>query len=147
MNAFVILSLIPISTQSMGATLFANDSGVVLLTEPMFDAIVSGSNYVWLIDFFQESCNTCVAFAPQFQKAALALKGTVKFGAINLSGPDEDHLIERFDIGNSVPDVKIFVPRNLPLVEYTGNWDAQEVIDEALRAVDSISRKWCCQLC
>lgn len=57
------------------------------------------------IDFFAGWCGPCQAMAPEFESAAKAMKGKVRFGKINVE--DEPALATRFEV-MSVPTIILF---------------------------------------
>ena len=72
----------------------------VELTDANFDAVTSRTGLPVLVDFWAPWCGPCVAMAPQFERAALQLKGRVLFAKVN---SDENPLTSRRFAIRSIP--------------------------------------------
>jgi len=72
----------------------------VELTDANFDAVTSRTGLPVLVDFWAPWCGPCVAMAPQFERAALQLKGRVVFAKVN---SDENPLTSRRFAIRSIP--------------------------------------------
>eukprot|EP00271_Cylindrocystis_brebissonii_P000246 TRINITY_DN10300_c0_g1_i1.p1 TRINITY_DN10300_c0_g1~~TRINITY_DN10300_c0_g1_i1.p1 ORF type:complete len:814 (-),score=241.05 TRINITY_DN10300_c0_g1_i1:681-3122(-) len=59
------------------------ESSVVVLDDESFEREVLGSTSPWLVEFYQEDCEPCKKFSPEFAKAASSLNGIVKVGALD----------------------------------------------------------------
>ena len=60
-----------------------NADDVIELTDANFDSLVFGSDDLWLVEFFAPWCGHCKNLAPEWTKAATALKGKVKVAAVD----------------------------------------------------------------
>lgn len=65
--------------------LFMYDGDVVELTQGNFNQLVLQSNDLWLVEFYAPWCGHCKSLAPEYQKAAKALKGIIKIGAVDMT--------------------------------------------------------------
>ncbi|XP_015431249.1 PREDICTED: protein disulfide-isomerase A6 [Dufourea novaeangliae] len=63
--------------------LYNTHSNVVNLEPNNFDNLVLNSDNVWIVEFYAPWCGHCRQLTPEYDKAATALKGIVKVGAIN----------------------------------------------------------------
>ncbi len=59
-------------------------SDVIKLTSNNFQREVANSADIWLVEFYAPWCGHCKQLAPQWEKAATALKGIVKLGAVDM---------------------------------------------------------------
>ena len=67
-------------------TLFSlhTSSDVIKLTSSNFNKEVVNSADIYLVEFFAPWCGHCQKLAPEWEKAAKALKGIVKLGAVDM---------------------------------------------------------------
>jgi len=66
-------------------SLYNSDSPVIELTQSNFNNLVINNNEIWIVEFYAPWCGHCKSFAPEFEKAARALKGVVKVGAVDMT--------------------------------------------------------------
>lgn len=102
--------------------LYPTSSDVVQLTASNFDRLVEQSDAVWVVEFFAPWCGHCKALVPEYTKAATALKGVVKVGAVNCD--DEKSLAGRFGV-RGFPTIKIFGADKKKPLDYNGARTAQ----------------------
>jgi len=107
-------------------------SDVVTLTSSNFDRQVKESDAVWVVEFFAPWCGHCKSLAPEYSKAAKALKGVVKVGAVNAD--EESSLGSQYNI-KGFPTIKIFYGKKVD--DYNGQRTSQGIIEAALKAVKS----------
>lgn len=85
----------------------AASSDVVTLTDDNFDDLVLNSGDVWLVEFYAPWCGHCKALAPEWDQAALELKGSVKLGALDA----EANKVKAAEFGiRGFPTIKVFGP-------------------------------------
>lgn len=114
--------------------LYPAGSNVVELTSSNFDKLVINGDEIWIVEFFAPWCGHCQQLVPEYQKAANALKGVVKVGAVNAE--EHNSLGGRYGV-RGFPTIKIFgVNKNKP-EDYNGQRTAQGFVDSVLAAVRS----------
>lgn len=113
-----------------GATAFySSGDGVVELTPSNFDREVVNSDALWIVEFYAPWCGHCQSLTPEWKKAAKALQGVVKVGAVNAD--DHRDLGGRFSV-QGFPTIKIFgLNKNQP-EDYQGGRTADAIVNTAL---------------
>lgn len=61
----------------------ADDREVIVLTDANFDSTIYGSKDIFLVEFYAPWCGHCKALEPEWNAAAAALKGKVKFAKVD----------------------------------------------------------------
>ena len=56
------------------------------LDKDNFDHTVLAHKGVYLVDFWSDSCETCIAMMPEIESLARELSGKVEFGKVNIQG-------------------------------------------------------------
>ncbi|RZC42809.1 protein disulfide-isomerase A6 [Asbolus verrucosus] len=112
--------------------LYPSSSNVVELTPNNFDKLVIRGDEIWIVEFFAPWCGHCQALVPEYIKAAAALKGVVKVGAVNA---DEHKEIGGHYGVRGFPTIKIFGSNKNKPDDYNGARTAQGFVDAALQAV------------
>ena len=56
---------------------------MVVLTDASFESTVFGSRDIWFVEFYAPWCGHCKSLEPEWNAAATALKGSVKFGKVD----------------------------------------------------------------
>ncbi|KAG7205800.1 hypothetical protein KM043_007745 [Ampulex compressa] len=133
MWVFLGITLLIAGVQCM----YSSTSDVVDLKPNNFDKLVLNSDHVWVVEFYAPWCGHCQQFTPEYDKAATALKGVVKVGAVNVD--EHGSLGSTYSI-QGFPTVKIFIPNSKP-EEYNGPRTAAGIVDAALNAASQKVRK------
>lgn len=123
---------------SLALALYGAGTDVVELNPGNFERLVTDSESVWIIEFYAPWCGHCQQLVPEYKKAASALKGVVKVGAIN--GDEHKSLFARFQ-GRGFPTIKIFADDKKNPSDYQGPRTAQGFADEAIRMLQAKVQK------
>jgi protein disulfide-isomerase A6 len=84
-NSFIIIFFLLFLLFSTNINaLYGSNSDVVKLTTSNFNKDVVNSADIWMVEFYAPWCGHCKQLTPQWEKAAKALKGIVKFGAVDM---------------------------------------------------------------
>ena len=130
----ILLSILLASTVK---PLYSASDDVVQLNPANFNKLVKDSDDVWLVEFYAPWCGHCKTLAPEFKKAAKALKGIVKVGAIDLDvhkGFGMEYGIKGF------PTLKFFSGRgNLP-TDYNQGRTAAEMVNFSMDKAKSAAQ-------
>lgn len=117
------------------ASLYESSSGVVNLNPSTFNKLVINSDDVWVVEFFAPWCGHCQSLVPEYTKAAKALNGIVKVGAVNVD--EYKPLGSQYGI-SGFPTIKIFGANKNKPEDYSGQRTAQAIVDAAFRAVRQV---------
>jgi len=129
-NLVILVSFLCVVTTA----LYPSSSDVVDLTPSNFDKQVKQSDEVWLVEFYAPWCGHCKSLVPEYQKAAKALKGVVKVGAVNA----DEHRSLGGEYGvKGFPTIKIFGLDKKSPEDYQGARNAQGLVDGAMKAAKS----------
>lgn len=121
----------------LASALYNSDSDVIDLTTTNFKNRVVNSDEIWIVEFFAPWCGHCKALAPEYAKAAKALKGIVNVGAVNMD--DHQSVGAPYNI-QGFPTIKIFGSNKNKPIDYNGARTAQGIVDRALSEVSSLVR-------
>lgn len=133
---YILLATLLASACSIQA-LYDSSDDVVELTAGNFNHKVINSDDIWLVEFYAPWCGHCRNLAPDWKKAAKALKGIVNVGAVDM------------DVHGSVggpynvrgfPTIKVFAGNKNSPQDYNGARSAQAIVDEALKAAQRVVR-------
>ncbi|XP_046383007.1 protein disulfide-isomerase A6 homolog [Ischnura elegans] len=113
------------------AALYPSSSSVVDLTPSNFDRLVIDSDEVWVVEFFAPWCGHCQKLVPDYTKAANALKGVVKVGAVNAD--EHNSLAGKYGI-KGFPTIKIFGADKKKPEDFNGARSVNGIVEAALQA-------------
>lgn len=114
-----------------GSSSNSGSGDVIELTDSNFEKLVYGSDDIWLVEFFAPWCGHCKNLAPHWAKAATALKGKVKLGALDATA--NTRIASLYGI-QGYPTIKFFPKGSTSTsdaVEYDGGRTAQDIINWA----------------
>mmetsp|Transcript_9213 Transcript_9213/g.33774 ORF Transcript_9213/g.33774 Transcript_9213/m.33774 type:complete len:437 (+) Transcript_9213:57-1367(+) len=115
-----------------GAALYGASSAVESLSPGNFDSKVAKGEKPYLVEFFAPWCGHCKQLAPEWEKAAKALKGT----GVGIAAVDCDQhqsLCSQYGV-QGFPTIKIFKPNAKP-ADYQGARQAKPITDAAIKAL------------
>jgi protein disulfide-isomerase A6 len=132
------LALLCVATAvQAGAGLYTPKDHVVELTVSNFQEQVVKSNDLWVVEFYAPWCGHCKSLAPEWVKAANALAGVVRVGAVNM---DEHQSVgQPYDI-KGFPTIKVFGADKKKPASYEGQRQAKDIVDYALKEAASMVR-------
>ena len=120
---------------SIASALYSPDSGVIDLTPANFQREVLNSDSVWVVEFYAPWCGHCKSLVPEYKKAAMALKGVIKVGAVNA---DEHRSLGGQYGVQGFPTIKIFGLDKKKPQDFNGQRTAQGIVDAGLRAAKEL---------
>jgi protein disulfide-isomerase A6 len=130
--------LVLTSLVQLSSCLYSPSDDVIQLTADTFKGKVIDSNDLWLVEFYAPWCGHCKNLAPEWAKAAKALKGIVKLGAVDMDAHPSvgsPYQIQGF------PTIKVFGGNKQKPSDYQGGRTAQAIVDEALSQVRNIVKE------
>ncbi|XP_075261878.1 protein disulfide-isomerase A6 homolog [Convolutriloba macropyga] len=120
---------------TLTSALYSSSDSVIQLTPANFDAQVTNSKDLWLVEFYAPWCGHCKNLAPEWKKAAAALQGVVKIGAVDVDAHQE--FGGRFGI-KGFPTIKIFGTNKKSPTDYNGARTASGIVDSAMGELKKI---------
>ncbi|XP_072946960.1 protein disulfide-isomerase A6 homolog [Epargyreus clarus] len=109
--------------------LYDSSSDVVQLSPSNFERLVTNGDEVWIVEFYAPWCGHCKNLVPEYKKAARALKGVAKVGAVDADEYKE--FAQKYGV-SGFPTIKIFTgSKHTP---YQGQRTAEAFVDSAIKA-------------
>lgn len=118
--------------------LYSAGDDVVELTPSNFNREVIQSDGLWLVEFYAPWCGHCQSLASDWKKAATALKGIVKIGAVDAD--QHKSLGGQYGV-RGFPTIKIFGANKNKPEEYQGGRSSQAIVDGAMNALRSLVKE------
>merc|ERR1719369_333334 len=118
--------------------LYSAGDSVIDLTPANFDKLVLKGDEVWIIEFYAPWCGHCQSLVPEYKKAAKALKGVVKVGAVNA---DEHRSLGGQYGVQGFPTIKVFGRDKKKPEDFRGNRNAQGIIDAGMAAAQKLVKE------
>eukprot|EP00919_Chromeraceae_sp_WS-2016_P066261 GHVR01156784.1.p1 GENE.GHVR01156784.1~~GHVR01156784.1.p1 ORF type:complete len:414 (-),score=94.94 GHVR01156784.1:160-1401(-) len=133
MNKMLFLLFVCITTKAYA--LYSQGGPVIRLNASNFESTITKSDESWVVEFYAEWCGHCKALAPEYEKAAKALKGVVKLAAV-----DDESLMGQYGV-KGFPTLKFFSADNKKNPsDYQGERTAKGIIDFATKEVTNIAK-------
>eukprot|EP00095_Tigriopus_kingsejongensis_P004694 snap_masked-scaffold276_size226481-processed-gene-0.2 protein:Tk04694 transcript:snap_masked-scaffold276_size226481-processed-gene-0.2-mRNA-1 annotation:"probable protein disulfide-isomerase a6" len=118
--------------------LYGAGSSVVELNPSNFDSKVKNQHGVFVVEFYAPWCGHCKQLSPEYEKAALALKGVVGVGAVDCD--QHKSLCGQYSV-QGFPTLKVFSgPKSQPAA-YNGPRTAQGIVQQAQKAAEALVRQ------
>jgi len=138
MLKLLIIGLVVFTSTAHG--LYSSNDEVQVLTGANFKSKVLDSDELWLVEFYAPWCGHCKNLAPEWQKAAKALKGIVNLGAVDMDQPEAQSAGAPYGI-KGFPTIKIFAKNKNSPTDYQGGRTAQAIVDEAMNQLKSLVKE------
>ena len=117
-------------------TLYSSSSPVIQLTDSNFRSVVVNSQEPVLVEFYAPWCGHCKSLAPEYEKAAKALKGLVKVVAIDL---DKYKTVGGSYGIQGFPTIKLFAGNKSKPIDYNSARTASAMVNFVLDKIKSIA--------
>ncbi|XP_029903114.1 protein disulfide-isomerase A6 isoform X2 [Myripristis murdjan] len=117
---------------------YSASDDVVELNPSNFNREVIQSDSLWLIEFYAPWCGHCQNLTPDWKKAATALKGIVKVGAIDAD--QHKSLGGQYGV-RGFPTIKIFGANKNKPEDYQGGRSSQAIVEGAMNALRSLVKE------
>ncbi|XP_061668622.1 protein disulfide-isomerase A6 [Syngnathoides biaculeatus] len=117
---------------------YSSSDDVVELNPSNFNREVIQSDSLWLIEFYAPWCGHCQKLTPDWKKAASALKGIVKVGAVDAD--QHKSLGSQYGV-SGFPTIKIFGGNKHKPEQYQGGRSSQAIVDGAMNALRALVRE------
>jgi protein disulfide-isomerase A6 len=124
-SIFFILALLIVSS----FTLYDRFSAIKQLTASDFSQVKKG---IWLVEFYAPWCGHCRNLAPEYEKAAKALKGIANIAAIDADKEKTDVQVSGF------PTIKFFNEGKMS--DYDGPRTADGIVDFILKKYRNVHK-------
>eukprot|EP01135_Chromosphaera_perkinsii_P006052 Nk52_evm6s386 gene=Nk52_evmTU6s386 len=116
--------------------LYQSSGPVEELTASNFNSKVINSNDVWLVEFYAPWCGHCKNLAPEWTKAAKALKGIVRVGAVDM---DQHQSVGAPYNVRGFPTIKIFGANKNAPKDYNSGRDANSIVQAGLQEAKEVA--------
>lgn len=116
-SIILLLAMVVLAT-----SLYDRYSAVRSLTTADFSQVKKG---IWLVEFYAPWCGHCKNLAPEYEKAAKALKGIANIAAVDATKEQVDVQIQGY------PTLKFYVEGKV--TDYDGPRTADGIVDFMLR--------------
>ncbi|NP_001007974.1 protein disulfide-isomerase A6 precursor [Xenopus tropicalis] len=132
--ARAVLGAVACTLFMAASAMYSPSDDVIELTPSNFNKEVIQSDSLWLVEFYAPWCGHCQRLTPDWKKAATALKGVVKIGAVNAD--QHQSLGGQYGV-RGFPTIKVFGANKNKPDDYQGGRTADAIIDAALSSLRS----------
>ncbi|XP_061602306.1 protein disulfide-isomerase A6 isoform X2 [Cololabis saira] len=134
----LLLGLLGCSLLLCVQAFYSASDDVVELTPSNFNREVIQSDSLWLVEFYAPWCGHCQNLTPDWKKAATALKGIVKIGAVDA----DQHKSMGGQYGvRGFPTIKVFGANKNKPEDYQGGRSSQAIVDGAMNALRTLVKE------
>ncbi|XP_068198050.1 protein disulfide-isomerase A6 [Antennarius striatus] len=131
----LLLGLLGCSLLLPAQGFYSPSDDVVELNPSNFNREVIQSDGLWLVEFYAPWCGHCQNLTPDWKKAATALKGIVKVGAVDAD--QHKSLGGQYGV-RGFPTIKIFGANKNKPEDYQGGRSSQAIVDGAMNALRAL---------
>ena len=93
---------------------------------------------IWLVEVYAPWCGHCKSLAPEWKKAAKALRGIVNIGAVD--GTAAQATAQKLKV-QGYPTIFLYGADKSKPTEYSGGRDAKAIVDAALKEASSVAQR------
>ena len=115
--------------------LYGPNSDIIQATDKTFKDEVLKYPGIAIVEFYAPWCGHCKSLAPEYEKAASALKGVVKIVAVDAT--QSEKLAQKYGI-QGFPTIKVFGSDKKNPVDYQGQRTGDAIISEAMKSANQL---------
>ena len=134
----MVFSHVFLLTLSLASALYSSSSPVIKLTQENFEREVLKSDDLWIVEFFAPWCGHCKNLAPEYEKAAKALKGIAKLGAVDMTV--DGTVGSKYNI-QGYPTLKFFGDDKKSAKDYDAGRTAKDLVSFTIKQAESLANK------
>ncbi|CAH1773742.1 unnamed protein product [Owenia fusiformis] len=125
------------TTLAFATALYSPSDDVIELTASNFDMMLPFALLfqLWFVEFYAPWCGHCKTLAPEWKKAAKALKGIVNVGAVDMT--QHQSVGGPYNV-KGFPTIKIFGSNKKSPQDYNGQRQASSIVDQAMSGLRSL---------
>ncbi|XP_061890665.1 protein disulfide-isomerase A6 [Entelurus aequoreus] len=117
---------------------YSSSDDVIELNPSNFNREVIQSDSLWLVEFYAPWCGHCQSLTQDWKKAATALKGIVKVGAVDAD--QHKSLGGQYGV-RGFPTIKVFGANKNKPEDYQGGRSSQAIVDGAMNALRALVKE------
>nr|XP_061843339.1 protein disulfide-isomerase A6-like [Nerophis lumbriciformis] len=117
---------------------YSSSDDVIELNPSNFNREVIQSDSLWLVEFYAPWCGHCQSLTQDWKKAATALKGIVKVGAVDAD--QHKSLGSQYGV-RGFPTIKVFGANKNKPEDYQGGRSSQAIVDGAMNALRALVKE------
>ncbi|CAF3199929.1 unnamed protein product [Rotaria socialis] len=114
---------------------YSSSDDVIQLDPTNFERLVLQGSDIWFVEFYAPWCGHCQSLTPEWKRAATALKGIVKVGAVDAD--THKSLGQQYGV-SGFPTIKIFGTNKRSPTDYQGGRTADAIVEQALSQLKTV---------